>query len=286
MTWLTNLLTFMSTYTDIYSWKDVAEIFVFTGALYTFMRWIAQDTQKNLIAYFYAYSALLIGTYYTGLTLVSELLILAAPVTICIFIIVHQHTLQKNFVTLKKIIPAHAESHDWIDELVRTSLHAMNKGKTLVWAIERKDNLATALEASCLFYADIKQELIATLLESPTVADECILWIAEQGKLVTCNAKWAHAEQTWISPDAHHLPAWQQHALLVSAKTDTIIVHSDRESRLFTVVSQAKSVEHISAHQATVLLKRLITNQPTFQEGVDHAHHTGAHPLDQQHPEN
>lgn len=279
----------MATITDwfqalgLYTWQDGAEIFVLSLLVFYFLRWLKHDAQKPLILYAYGYCALTFLAHYLGLSILSNILFLAAPLVICIFILMHQQTLQKNFVSLKKINPPTKESDHWIDELMRTSLYAMNNSKHLVWVIERKDSLDTSLKSSCLFYADLKKDLLELLLESQTNEEETILWVNAQGKLVAFPAAWnITSENLWVAPDAEQLPTWQQYALLISSKTDTLIISSNPQTRLFTVIAQARSIEDLSAHHTSLLLKRLIINQTSFQEGIRHAAQPEKH-LTQQH---
>lgn len=267
----------------LYAWQDGAEILLLSCIVFYFLRWLKQDVQKPLVLYAYGYCTLTFLAHYLGLSILSNLLFLAAPLVVCIFILYHQQTLQKNFVSLKKINPPAKESEHWIDELMRTSLYAMNCSKHIIWVIERKDSLDAALKSSCLFYADLKKDLLELLLEAQTNEEETILWINAQGKLVAFPAHWnITPDNLWVAPDAEQLPTWQQHALLMSSKTDTLIISSNPQTRLFTVIAQARSVEDLSAHHTSLLLKRLIINQTSFQEGIRHAAQPEKH-LTQQH---
>lgn len=266
----------------LYTWQDGAEILILSCIVFYFLRWLKQDLQKPLVLYAYGYCSLTFFAHYLGLSILSNILFLVAPLAVCVFILLHQHTLQKNFVSLKKIKPPQQAADHWIDELMRTSLYAMNSSKHLIWIIERKDSLDTSLKSQCLFYADLKKDLLELLLDSQT-NEETILWINAQGKLVAFPATWNTApDNLWVAPDVEQLPTWQQHALLISSKTDTLVVSSNPQTRLFTVIAQARSVEDLSAHHTALLLKRLIINQTSFQEGIRHAAQPSNH-LTQQH---
>ena len=231
-----------------FSWRDVLEISTFSYATYRFLQWLHCDVQKQLLLYFYGYCGITFGAHYLKLTILSQTLLLMTPVVLSIFIVLHQHTLQKNFVALQPIKLAIPGTEHWIDELIRASLYAMNRSRHIIWVIERTQPLDAALEAPCLFYADLKKDLIDLLLDTQTVP-ETILWVQQTGKLVAINARWKQQEDSaWLSPQAQQLPAWQQQALLISAKTDAIIIHCSSITRLFTIITQEKSVDDLSAH--------------------------------------
>lgn len=255
----------------LFTWRDVIEICCLSCATYQFLLWLNQDAQKTLVFYFYGYCFALWSSHYLQLNILSQSLLMGAPIILCIFIIFHQQILQRNFLAMKKIHPVAQTNEHWIDELIRASLYAMNKSKNLIWVIERKDSAEAILNASCLFYADLKKDLVDLLLEHQEQTNT-ILWINQTGKLVTINAEWkTNVHQAWISPETEQLPQWQQHALLVSSKTDAIIVYSCCTTRLFTIIMQEKNIETISAHQTSLLLKRLLIHSSSFQEGIPYA---------------
>lgn len=283
---ITDFFTPMFTALSEFTWRDALEILAFSFIVHRFLRWLNEDQHKNLVLYFYGYCGAVFASHYMHLTILSQTLLIAAPVFLCIFVVMHQHTLQKNFVALKKIQPTQATDH-WIDELIRASLYAMNKSRNLIWVIERKDSLDAALQAPCLFYADLKKDLVDLLLETQTT-HETILWAQQTGKLVACNVSWqSNEDQTWLSPEAAQLPEWQQQALLVSAKTDAIIVHCCALTRLVSIVTQEKSIDNLSAHQTTLLLKRMLgqtaVTTSSSMEGISYASQSSHTSAEQRH---
>jgi hypothetical protein len=254
----------------LFTWKDCLEICFISAMIYQFLRWLKTD-QKQLLAYFYGYCATTFFAHYTGLAIVSQLLFIGAPVILCIFILLHQQTLQKNYIALKKIVPATTNAEDWIEELMRASLYAMNTSKNVIWIIERKDSLDASLQASCLFYADLKKDLIELLLETQSSSEDTMLWVNQAGKLVAINVQWRSAAESWESPEMQTLPVWQQQAILMSSKTDTLIVRSCATTRLFTIIGQGKCADNLSAHHVSLILRRLLLQHTSFQEGILYA---------------
>ena len=127
-------------------WRDPLEILFFITIFYFFSLWLKKDRQKNLLFYFYCYCCVIIIAFYAQLPTLSTMLFLSAPVALMLFILVHQETLQKNFISLKnasapKILPT-----DWLEELLRTCLVAINNNKEVLCVIEHRNNLETFLE--------------------------------------------------------------------------------------------------------------------------------------------
>lgn len=253
--------------------KDYVEISFLSCAVYFFMRWLNKDHQKNLLPYFYGYCLITFTAHYSGLLVISQCMIIAAPLMVCVFIILHQHTLQKNFVALKTINPATKVSSDWIEELIRSCLYAMNKSKSLVVAVERNQSLATALQAPCLFYADLKKDLLDLLLENQE-EQETVIWVNKDGKLVATNVSWHIKPEQGLMAEDQTLPIWQQYALLITAKTDALILYSCALTRTFSMIAQEKIIEGLSAHQATTILRKLLLHNISFHEGIHYAAQT------------
>src|SRR3989338_8316527 len=101
---------FWSTF-HIYRWRDVIEIIFLSGVFYYFCLWLKQDTQKPLLLTFYTYVFTLTIAYFTGLPTVTFILTSFFPVLLVCFIIIHQSTLQKNFIALHAISPKTTATH-------------------------------------------------------------------------------------------------------------------------------------------------------------------------------
>lgn len=285
MQYIYDIINLITRSVALLTWRDYVEICFISMMIYKFLCWLKTD-QKQLLGYFYSYCTAAFVAHYAGLGIVSQLLFIAAPVVVCIFILIHQQTLQKNYVGLKKIIPTTVNAEDWIEELMRSSLYAMNTSKSIVWVIERKDSLDGSLQAPCLFYAELKKDLIDLLLETQSSTEDSILWVNHTGKLVAINATWRTSSDGWETPDVQALPVWQQQALLMSSKTDTLIVRSCAKTRLFTIIGQGKCADNLSAHHLSLVLRKLLLQHTPFQEGVLYAAQGSKSTAQQQHPKN
>src|SRR4051812_25368586 len=116
---------------------DYIEILFFSLVIYYFLLWLKKDTQKNLVIIFYGYFTITILSHYAYLPTITYLLCAAAPIALIIFIVLHQETLQRNFVMLKKVTAPVDINNNWVDELIKSSITALHSNKEFIGIIER-----------------------------------------------------------------------------------------------------------------------------------------------------
>lgn len=248
-------------YFNTINWRDCIEIAFFSTVIYYFSLWLKQDTQKNLIFPFYGYCILGFVAYYTDLTSISHMLFVLAPIALMLFMMIHEKTLQKNMILLKRIEPPQ-EITDWFDELIKASLHALNQDKEIICVIECNDRLKNLIQAPCTFYADIKKDIFDILLEKHAYGTNAFIWLNKEGKFIAINAFWRiTTQQEWISSDAQKLPKWKQDALFISSKSDVLIFKITPLTRTFDIVLKGKLIEDLSPNQACSLLQKQLAAQ-------------------------
>ena len=272
-----SILEFICTNLLITSWQDILEIVVMATIVYSFVRWLAQDTQKNLLLWFYGYAVLLFGSYYCGLHTVHFACCIITPVMLLLFIMLHQQTLQKNFITLTSLSPhAHATIH-WLEILIQGCLHALNKNKEIFCIIERADSLDLFLSAHSVFNADITPEILEILTKTDNNAT---LWVTQAGKLYSFNPTWrTAADEIWVANDVKALHVWKQNALLMTSKSDAIMFTLSPTTRLCTIIMEGKIINDLSAHHAFALLKNYcsLTKQGDFNAPINKNAHLKQH---------
>lgn len=255
-----------------FTWRDYTEIGFFTLVIYLFLRWLSQDHQKNLVRPFYVYCALAFITHYAHLSSISQLLFMSAPLMVMIFILIHQQTLQRNFITLYNVKPQAPIQTDWITDLMRGSLHAINKNCELIWIIERTQHLGEMLHTIDKINAPINLPLLTLILEKYEYNNSYI-YIQHNGTLITLNAQLNLPQRAaeWINHDTKSIEPWKQDALLLTNKTDALFIHAHPHKRIFTIIFEGKILEELNGQQATALLKHHIKNNITYK-GAAHAH--------------
>jgi hypothetical protein len=187
------------------------------------------------------------------------------PTAITMFVLIHQRTLQKNYLALRAVTPPQSEPDNWLDVLMQTALHHINAHKPLLAVIEQQDALDTMLNAQLPLQACIKKELLLVLLDSVPADSDQLLWISTHGKIRGINATWnTHADTVPLSPS---LPAWQQDALFFTAVTDALVLYAQSEHRSFTIIFKGTIVENMSAHQTQRYIKDCQKSSPASKKG-------------------
>ena len=242
--------------------KSTFEILFFSSIVYYFSLWLKKDKRHNLLIHFYAYCGLFLIAGLLNLATIVTFLIYGAPIALMLFIIFHQELLQRNFITLKHTpIALQDESADWAEHLIRASLHAINNNKQLMCVIEHRSDLKPFLNTSLIFNSPIAQNLLTVLIDSNGFDQEKMIWCSTYGKLIGINASWnINHHESWQSPQVKELPSWQQDALLMTLKTDTIIFKANPSKRAFDLIVKGAVQENIPAHHLLALIKKQISS--------------------------
>lgn len=241
--------------------------YAFYQVLYIFFYGGSTKIKVGIHSSFHSYSSLVAITYYTQLKIVSSFLLMSAPITAVLLIIMHQQSLQKNFIVPKVI--KHISNNDtlWMDELMRTCLAALNKQKEIICLIERSDDLKTVVSAEHYLHADFKKDFLDLLIDHIDTQAGDMLWIDQTGKLIGINARLAlNPQPSGLANDANNYAAFKQEAVVLTGKTDALIMQISTSSRLFTCIVQAKIVEGLTAQHMLMLLKKYLTKPYNSQK--------------------
>ena len=251
---LTNLLAQIA---RVLPYRDIIEVLFFASAIYYIQLWLKKDKTRNLILGFYIYCALFCASYYADLPVLRFVLFVFAPAIAMLFIILHQETLQKNFITLSRPARPLQEKSDWIDELIMCSLTALNKHKDIILVLERNDTLKSLIHAPYFIYAELKRDIFDILLEKQMAGNDYMIWINQQGKIVSINSSWrTQLDEEWISEEAEHMHVWKQQACYITGRTDTLVLKINPLSRNFDVVTQGGITESMNAEALTIYLRK------------------------------
>lgn len=257
----------------LYKWNDLIEIAFISIAIYYFSRWLIKDKKKNLLIPFYSYLLLVIISFYYNLITISSLLINFSPAAMLILIVLHQETLQRNFITAKNLIPAQKinQPNDWLELLIKTCLFAFNHNKEIAIIIEQQNSLKEFIATSSFIQADVNTGFLPMIIESASFNQKKYIWVNAMGTVIAINADVKiNVDEIWLSSIAH-LTKNQQEALFMSQKTDAIMLRSHPESRLFEITTRGKQYEHLNSHTTLKILKKYC--EPSFikSEGLINA---------------
>ncbi len=260
-------------------WADLAEIIFFSSLVYTASSWLKKDRQKPLLLYFYAYCTLLLVSYYAQLSTMSTFLFWATPAACMLFILIHQETLQKNSIALKKHIPAkHAVQEDWIEPLFRSCLIALNKKNAPIsCVIEHTDSLHEFLVAQFPLQVPLQENLLDLLLASSSYDPSKLVWLSSSAQLCGINTHWKDVlEKEWLSSEIVKLSTSMQYAIFFATKTNAVIFSIVPETRMVDLVIQGKLYEKISAQHALMLLKKYfrLSRESQTKGALTHENHS------------
>jgi hypothetical protein len=252
---------------DSLAWRDSVEILFFATAVYYFSLWLKKDRHKNLLGYFYSYCLIAFTAYQANLSTVTTLLCVASPVVILLFIVLHQTTLQKNFVTLRNIVPAHKDTTDWLEIVIRSCLVALNNNKEIACVIEHQDSLQEHLTTPLTLNAHVKEDLLNIVFESQSFNQQQLVWINSRGMLLGMNAQWhTLPEKSWEFATHTTSLDWQQAALFYTSKTDALLFHIAPTTRTFAIVVHGKLFDAIPTSNALPFIKKYLTDIKTGEK--------------------
>ena len=256
-----SILYFASTYLKIYSVIDCIEILFFTLIVFKVSSWLNKDHTKALLLYFYSYVAILFGSYFFQLTTIYQVMLASAPIFFVLLIVHHQKNLQKNFILSnhKPITPATMNNKQWIEILIRSCLVASHHKKNVTCIIERQNKLNTLIDQPFSLNIMIQKHIIDMLLESVSYNDQKLIWVQQDGTLISVNATWSDLvvnELIFDQVSAHQLP--KEYAKVITGKTDAILVHINTQHDHNFVSHQGKIVENLSIDQSLKLIKKLL----------------------------
>jgi hypothetical protein len=243
----------------VFLMQDSFEILFLSSIIYIFSLWLKHDKRHNLLAYFYLYCTLLCITSIIGLSVLSIFLFYISPYIAIFFIIFHQDILQKNFISMRNKPSSFTEQNsDWLEHLMRATLQSINNNRSIVCIIQNQTNLEFFLDVPFIFNSPLHQNTISLLMESNTFDQHKMIWCTTTGILVGINATYK-LENNTILEHEKKIPLWQQNALLMTLKTDTIIFKADASKRLFDIVIKGTLFENLSASHALALIQKHIT---------------------------
>ena len=256
-----------------FSWRDGIEITFFTMVVYYISRFLKTDTQKNLLGYLYLYYFLMVGAHIAELSLMFLVLTLASPIIIIVFILIHQHTLQKNFITLHAQKQSTLKSTGpWIHTFLKVCLNHLYQQKPIYCAIERTDALDPFLTIPFKMHALIEEQLLEMVFKHYTPDSDKMILISRKGILhaINCTFKKERYQEIWASPELKDKHAWPQEALFYATKSDALFFAIDPQSHTFTLIAHGKLIDKVPIDTAVTLIEQCIaqTSNP-YPQGFD-----------------
>lgn len=247
--------------------KDVLEIFILTLPIYAFSTWLIADTNKQLLLSFYGYCVALLLAFSFGLQTIGFVLLVAAPAALLLCIALHQKTLQKNFVTFKKMVPAEPTVSSWHESLIRECLVIANNNKDITCVLEQRDAVEPYLASSVPLQCSIDHATLSFITASTQYQEESMLIFSSTGNLLAANAVWKMpTSASWLSGAINLEKLIEHNTLFYSTHFDAITVSLSHKKRLFTVIFDGKKHENLSATQTLALLQKQTLSTLSLKE--------------------
>ena len=238
-------------------WRDILEISILFYALYSFLLWIGKDSQQPLLLYAYAYSGLIVLSYFLYLPVLYFLLLLFLPVCLVIFILLHQKTLQKNFISFHATKAPERDTQDndeWKEIIIRAALIASNQKKNCFFVIERSNSLNDFLEIPYFLEVEINKEFFSFIIEASDATDH--IFLISNKTIKSIHSRW----KILYTKESLKLSTNESTALVLSENIDCIILYTQQNKPGLTIIAQGKLTQNLSAYQATTLLNQSFKN--------------------------
>src|SRR5207249_1999624 len=113
------------------------------------------------------------------------------PILGTLFIILHQVTLQRNFVALKHNTRTHdTPCSSWLEILVAGSLQLLNRNVPVFYILERTDSVRELVQTSLIINAPMSKELLNFIYTNNPTNSNLMTWISNNGRIQALNCSW------------------------------------------------------------------------------------------------
>ena len=240
-------------------WANLVEILMLSIIIYTFSKWLQQDQNIRLLIYFYSACGICILASLFHFTAIVELYRVSWPAMLMLFILVHQKSLQQNYIAAKTINPTRQTiDHAWVHILMRALFKALQRNKDLTFVIEGKRMVEGYITKPVILQSPITHGLLDTLIESTALEQHTLVLLDQTGSIIALNGNWMEADINWLSSEQPTLETWQRDALFWTSKTDALVIHADMESRAITIIAQGTVVNQLTCDKAEAIIAQYI----------------------------
>lgn len=262
--------------TQLY-WHDIVEILFFVGVVDFISAWLNRNSRHFLLGYFYAYCTLIYLAYTFQLTTIHSFLFFASPCVALLFIIFHQHTLQKNLITSKPTITTHQLGPDqWIDAVIQASLRALNQAVTVQFIIEHTDTIDVLLNYKTAVNGYISTHLLDLIITNSQYDTHSFLVINTSGLLVYIDAQLSNNRET--SPSVEQQ---LETARLITTSANILVLNTTK-TRTFELAVLGKTHTNLNPQTAGILIKKWLGQLPKISHERSGAVHDLIHQTDRQ----
>jgi hypothetical protein len=177
-----------------------------------------------------------------------------------LFIIVHQKSLQKNYVAARTIKPTQqADLNTWLQIMISTAFKSIQYKKDLIFIIEGKNNLDDFVTSTTTFNAPIQKQLCNIIVESSLCKSKSQIIITQHGTLRTISSGWKkEIDHVWLDNKTKTYAPWEQEALYWCTHLDALIFYIEPTTKKCTIIAQGNRVPHLSLEKAMSIIAQYI----------------------------
>jgi hypothetical protein len=260
----------------IYSFKDLIELALFCSGSVFLMNWLLQDRSQGLYRLFVWYSIFLSTALFFEFQAAVAIALYASPAYILLAIMLHEQTLQKKLITVKKVDYTQVISPvTLVDDLVNACLHARAIGKAINLLIEHHDDISTLINAEIEIDSALRQPLLNMVLDSSSYQDQKMIVVSTAGLLIGVNCS--------LVRDKHPHQGRANYAE-ITVNTDALLVTCDPASVGFMVYVKNSLLEKMSAKQLHTFLKHQLFTSISSSKGEERGQSYSQSPQNYQQP--
>lgn len=242
--------------------RSIIEIVTLWYIFHTILAWISIDQKRPLTTAVVCYWSGALVSSFLGLLPISTLLINSAPLAAMVFVLVHERTLQKSFIThtqLATIDTAGFNNHTllWPTAIIRSCLYTLNNGLSCTIVIERRNALTGLLDSEWPCRTAVTEQILMVYHTSSLYNPQQALWITDHGTLVSYTAHPPHKNSIPFEARPVTVPAELEYYLALTIHTDAIVLWADPSQRTFTILVAGTAITNQTAERTVTLLHQL-----------------------------
>ena len=255
------MLSFL-TWLSVFKWTDVLEIALLVGVVYSFGLWLKRDRSRRLLNYFYVACGIFLLAVLLDLPVVLAFYKAAWPIMVVLFIVLHQKSLQQNYVAARTIeADTLSVERDWLHVVMRAAFKALQRKKNLFFVIEGKQAIRNYCTTPLVLQSPVQQNMLDMIIESTIIEDNSLVLLNQLGNLVALNGQWIMHEDLERAVEHEHLPLIQRQALFLTSKTDVLVFFAEESNKLLTIMAQGTIVKNLTSDKAELIINQYLRKQ-------------------------
>ncbi len=248
--------------------KECIEILFFISIAFYIIRWISADPYKKMFLYFLGYCTIFFTAHTFKLSNISFFLYHTITPTVTLFILMHQHILQRTGIALRKTAPntsPNAPTDAWIDNLLRMALVNFNEQYPFHVLITRHDAMTDYMTMGLVLDMPCTRELTSLLTTSSLMQHAYTIVCDHHGIVRGINGRWHHTQNI----SAHPIQELSELDVYYTTHTDAITIYGDPLTRTFSMTINGKVISCLSLQQTrAAMVRHVYTSASTTQKTV------------------